>query len=164
MVVEELVLAEDHRILQFNGLKQHRVGILNGRRSHHHQPGVVGVDSLHALTVERTASRCSSARKPHDDGAGCAGAVVERGGLVNDLVETASGEVSKLHLNDGSHPLDRCPDGESHHGILADRSIQNPARKFLSQILCGLECTAEHTDVLPINEDPWVLLQSPLLR
>jgi hypothetical protein len=45
-IVEILVLTEDDRVVNLNRFEQHRVGVFNGGRSHHHHPGKMAIKRL----------------------------------------------------------------------------------------------------------------------
>jgi hypothetical protein len=89
---------------------------------------------------------------------------MERGSLVNDLVEAARGKVSELHFHDRPHPLHRGSDGKPHHGIFTDRRVENTPGEFLGEVLGGLEGATEGADILTINENTGIAGQGMLLR
>ena len=81
----------------------------------------MSVDALHALAVERTTAGCPTAGQANGDRAGDVRAPEVSGGLINDLVETAGTEVSKLHFNNRAGPFKGGTNGHADHGIFADR-------------------------------------------
>src|ERR1700679_135433 len=101
--------------------------------------------------MERATAGRASAGQANGDGAGDVGAPVERGGLIDDLIEADRREIGKLHLDDGAKALDRRANGASDDRVFAQGRIQDPPRKLLRQVLRGLEGAAELPDVLAIN-------------
>ena len=164
MVIKPLVLAKDDRVVNGHRLQQHAVSVLDGRRRHDDQARIMRVERLHALAVKRPRPGRAARRQPNGDRAGHLRAPIERGRLVDDLIEARRGEIGELHLNDRPHPADGRPDGRAHNGILADRRVQHAAGKLLGQILGRLECAAESAHILSVNEDPRVLGQCSGLR
>jgi hypothetical protein len=57
---------------------------------------------------------------------GAVGAVVEAGGLVDDLVEGRRDEVGELYLGYRAHPVDGEPDGGAGDQALRQRRVQHP--------------------------------------
>src|SRR5439155_3922908 len=106
MVIEILVLAENHRVIYGDRLEQHAVSVLNSGRCHHYQTRIMRIDGLHALTMEWAASGSASARQPNRDRTRHLGPPVERGGLIDDLIESDCGKIRKLHLDNWAHSLD----------------------------------------------------------
>ena len=67
MVIEILVLAVDDRVIDRDRFEQHRVGILDRRRRHDDQPGIMRVKPFHALAVERSAAFRAAGRQADRD-------------------------------------------------------------------------------------------------
>jgi hypothetical protein len=105
------------------------------------------------LAVEGAAAGRAAGGHANRDGAGRVRAPVERGRLIDDLIEADRGEVGELHLNDRTRTLDGGADGHADHGILADRGVKHAAGELFAEILGGLEGSAEGADVLPVKED-----------
>jgi hypothetical protein len=159
MVIEKLVLAENNRVVDGDRFEHHAVGVFHGGGGHDDESGVVRVDRFHALAVEGAGAERSAAGQAHDDGARDVGAVVKRGGLVDDLVEADGREVGELHFHDGTRAFDGCSDGQSDDGIFAQGRIHDASGKFRGEILRRFEGPAEDADVLPVDEDAGVVGQ-----
>src|SRR4029450_9789887 len=115
--------------------------------------------------MERAAPFGAATRQPNRDRDRYIGAPVMRSGIVEDLVERDAGEIGKLHFHNRPHALERSADGRAHHGVLADRRIQDASGKFFGQSFGRLECAAEgSTHVLSVDEDAFVIAQESRLR
>ena len=164
MVVQELVFAENHRVINGDGFEQHAVGVFDRGGGEDDQAGIMRVNRLHHLAVKGPAAGGAAAGQAHGDGAGNIRAPEERGRLVHDLVETDGGEIRKLHFDDRAQAFDGGADGEAHHGVFADGGIQHAAGKFLGKIFGGLERAAEGADILTVDEYTGIILQRARLR
>src|SRR5580692_11707078 len=114
--------------------------------------------------MKRAAARVASARQPDRDRAGYLCAPEKCGGLIDDLIDGHRREIRELHFDNRAHSLDGGPDRASNHCVLADWSIQDPARKFFGQVFCRLKSTAEGPDILAINVHPLIVSESFFLR
>ena len=56
MVIKILVFAEDDRVVDLDRVDQHRVSIFDRSGRDDDQPGIMRIDSFHALAVERAAA------------------------------------------------------------------------------------------------------------
>src|SRR5437870_5345265 len=65
MVIKQLVLAKDYRIIDGDSFQQHAVSIFYGCWSHDYQPRVMGVNRFHALAVKGTTARGAPSRQTH---------------------------------------------------------------------------------------------------
>ena len=164
MVIEKLVLAENHRVIDGDRVEQHAVGILDRGGRHHHQAGVMRVNRLKTLTVERSAARRAAERETDDNGTRHLRAPEQGRGLIHDLVEAHCGEVGELHLDDRPHPFDGGTDGRADHGVFADRCVEHAARIFLREILGRLEGAAELPDILAVDIDARIFGERAGLR
>ena len=153
MVIEELVLAENHGVIDGDGVEQHAVGVLDRRGRHHHETWVMRVNRLDALAVKRSAARRAAEGEADDEGTRHLGAPEQRRGLIHDLVEAHRGEVGELHLDDWPHPFDRGTDGRTDDGVFADRCVDHAPRIFLREILGRLERASELPDILAVDID-----------
>src|SRR5271156_3100825 len=111
------------------------------------------IECLHALRVKRPRAGGAAARKTDGDGTGNLRAPVERGRLIDNLVEADRREIRELHLNDRAHALNGRPNGRTNDRVFAERRIEHPARIFLRQTFGGLESAAELADILPVDVD-----------
>ena len=84
--------------------------------------------------------------------------------MIDDLIEARRGEVGELHFDDGAHPRQGRPDGSTDHRIFTDGSILDPAGKLRGQIPGRLERTAKRPNILPVDENPWIVRQRLGLR
>ena len=159
MVIEKLVLAENHRVVNRHRLEQHAVSVLHRRRRQHDEPGIMRVNRLDGLAVKGPAALGAAERQAHRDGARDIRAPKERRRLVDDLVETDHGEIRKLHLNDRPHAFNRRAHRQTDHRVLADGRINHATRIFLGQIFRGLERAAERAHVLPVDEHARIVAQ-----
>ena len=73
--------------------------------------------------------------------------------MVDYLSHAAHREIGKLHLDNGTHPLDRGAYRDADDGILAQRSVEHPSRKFFGVILGGLEGATERANVLTLHKN-----------
>ncbi len=122
------------------------------------------VKRLQALAVKRSAAGNPARRHPNRDRAWHPRAPIERGRLVDDLIEPRRGKIRILHLDDRAHAFDGRANGRPHHGVLADRRVQHPPGKFLRQLLGRFERAAEGAHVLSVNEDTRIVRQRFGLR
>src|SRR6185436_10074113 len=97
--VEELVLAEDHRVGVADGGLHQRPRVTRRRRADDLQAAGVGEPALGVLRVERPGADPAARRQPHYQRAGNTEAVVELRGDVDELVEGVGDEVGKLHFD-----------------------------------------------------------------
>ena len=164
MVIEILVLAEDDRVINFHSFEQHRVGVLDCSGSHHHDAGIMRVESLHALRMKRPGARSATAGKSHNDGARHARPPKHRRRVLENLREAAGGKIRELHFDNRAHPFERCANGEPDLRILGNRRINHASGKLLRQSLCRFECAAEVRDVLPVDENAFVFREQFTLR
>ena len=115
--------------------------------------------------MKRAAPFGATTRQPDRDRDRNVGAPVMRSGVVENLVEGNAREIGKLHFHNRPHALERGPDGRAHHGVLADRRIQDASGEFFGQPFRRLECAAEgSTHVLSVDEDAFVIAQEFRLR
>src|ERR1051325_7065200 len=84
---------------------------------------------------------------------------MQRGGLIDDLIETNGGEIRKLHLDDWPHAFDGGADRQPDHRIFADGRINDPAGKLLGETLGRFKGAAERADILAVDEDAGVVGQ-----
>ena len=78
--------------------------------------------------------------------------------MVQDLVESHSGKIGKLHLDDRPHAIHGRPHGHPHHRILRNGGIHHPTWKLLRQIFCRLERPPESPYVLAVDENFGIIL------
>ena len=164
MVIQELVFAENHRVINGHGFEQHAVGVFDRGGGEDDQAGIMRVNRLHHLAVKGPAAGGAAAGQAHGDGAGDIRAPEKRGRLVHDLVETDGGEIRKLHFDDRAQAFDGGADGEAHHGVFADGGIQHATGKFFGEIFSGFEGAAERADILAVDEHAGIILQRARLR
>src|SRR5436309_12212822 len=113
--------------------------------------------------MERPASGSAGARQANRNRTRHLGPPMQGGGLVDDLVESDRREVSKLHLDDWAHTLDRGAHGHADYRVLGYRRINDAAREFLRQVFRRLEGTAKCADVLAVYEHPRIIRQGASL-
>ena len=164
MVIEELVLAENDGVVDGHRLEHHAVGVLHRGGCHDNKTRVVGINRLHALAVKGAGAERAAAGQSNDYGAGNVGAVVEGGGLIDDLVEPDGREVGELHFDDRARAFDGGTDGQADNGVLAQRRVHDTTGKFGGQILRCFERAAECANVLPVDENARVIGQRFFLR
>src|SRR5665647_35839 len=99
MAVKKFVLAKNHRVINRHGFDQHAVSVLDRRGRQHDEAGIMRVNRLNALAVERPAAGRAAERQAHGDGTGNIRAPEKGRGLVDDLVETDGGKIGELHFN-----------------------------------------------------------------
>ena len=164
MVIKKLVLAENHRVIDYHRFEQHAVSVFDCRGRHHHQSGIVRVNGFERLAVKWSAARRSSSRQPHDDGAGDIRAPIHRRRLIHDLVEAHRRKVGELHFDDRTHPMQCRADSRTNHRVFTDGRIKDASGKFLREMLGGLERATEFPDVLAVDIDARIFAQGLGLR
>ena len=161
MVIEQFVLAKDDRVINGHRLQQHAVSVLHRGRCHHDQSRIMRVNRLHALTVKRAAPGSSARGQSHGDRAGNIRSPIERGGVIEDLIQARRRKIGKLHFDNRTQPFDGRADGRADHGVLADRGVEHAAGKFHRQIFGRLECAAESPNVLAVDKNTRIVRQRP---
>src|SRR5664279_3943712 len=122
------------------------------------------VNRLDALAVKGTAAGGAARRQADRDGAGHSGAPMQRGRLVDDLVEAWGGKVRKLHFDNRPHSLDGGAYRQAQHGVFAHGRVDYPPGKSLRQGLGSLECAAKGPYILPVNKHAGIVRQRARLR
>ena len=87
VIVEKLVLAEYHGIIDLDRFEEHGVGVLHRGGSHHDQARVMRVDGFQTLAVKGTAAFGAPGRQSHHDGTRNPRPIKVSCGLVHNLVE-----------------------------------------------------------------------------
>ena len=164
MVIKIFVLAKNHRVVNRHRLQQHAVSVLRRGRRQHDQSGKMRVNSFQALAVKRPAPGGPARWHADGDGTRHFRPPKKRRRLIDNLRQTRRRKIGELHFDDGAHSLDGRPNRRADNGILADRSIQHPPRKFRRQILGRLERAAKRAHVLSVNKNTRILGQCPGLR
>ena len=109
--IEKLVLAENHRVIQFHRVDEHLVGIGNGSRRHHDHTGIVSIERFHALAMKGTRTSGAAGGQTHGDRHRHAGAVKMGRRVIDDLIESDRREIRELHFNDRTHALQGSANG-----------------------------------------------------
>ena len=123
------------------------------------KPGIMRVDSFHALAMEWPAARSAAGGQTDGDRAGHPGPPVQRGRLIDDLVEGDRRKIRELHFDDRPHAFDGRADRQADHGIFANWRVEDPAGKLLRQILGRLERAAKAADILTVNKHTRIFRQ-----
>ena len=152
MVVEEFVLAEDDRIIDGHRFEQHRIASSTVAGSHHDEPGIMGVQRLHALAVKGSAARRPADGRRTMIGQGTSVRQYKVAAWLTIWLKPHAEKSANCISMIGRIPSIAAPIADADDGILADRRVEHPAGKFLGEILGGLEGAAESADVLPVNK------------
>ena len=128
--VELLRLQEEHGVGILDRRPQQALGVGRGGGDHHLQPGHVGVEALDRLAVvERPVDPPAVGDPDHQRARpASARAVVEAGGLGDDLVEGGVDEVGELDLGDGPGPGHGHADGGADDQRLGQRGVEAALR------------------------------------
>ncbi len=98
--IQVFVLHVDDRVVVADRRFEQALGVPWRRRRNDFQAGAMNEPAFGVLRMIQTAADVAAAWRAHDDGArhAAAGAIAQRGGLIDNLIETAGDEVGELHL------------------------------------------------------------------
>ena len=127
------VLEKEDRVWVSDSALEHPLGIGREARGDDFEAGRVAEPGLDALGVVERATGHDAVGDA--DGYGdvpvTVGAVVEPGGLVDDLVEGRRDEVGELDLRHRTHPVHGETDGSAHDQAFGQRRVHYPNRPEL---------------------------------
>ena len=87
MIIKIFVLTKDDGIVEAHGFKQHAVGVFNGGWCHYDKARVMRINCFHRLAMKGPAAGGAATGEANGDRAGDLCAPIERGGVIDDLVE-----------------------------------------------------------------------------